>query len=85
MVKKCLNFNRKLVRRIVCRNEEEIIDDWEKCEPLSSDNEDDDEHEWHNMNVLRTFHNLDFREFPRWQSKSSQARQNSEHSQTSIE
>jgi hypothetical protein len=37
------------------------------------------------MNVLRTFHNLDFREFPKWQSQSSQARQNSEHSHTSIE
>ena len=43
--KKCSDFDRNLVRRIVCRNEEEIVDDWEKCDSLSSDNEDDDEHE----------------------------------------
>jgi hypothetical protein len=62
-------------------NEEEIVDDCEECEPLSChscDNLDEDEYDRHDMDVLRTVHDADFREFPRWQSKSSKERPNSE-------
>lgn len=82
---KCFDFYSKLVRRIVNSNEEEMVDECEECEPLSSENEEDDEHDQHDMDVLRTVHDADFREFHRWQSKSSEERPNSEQSCTSIE
>ena len=49
-----------------------------------SDNEDDDKNGRHDMDVLRTFHEADFREFPRWVSKSSQGRQNHEQSRRTF-
>ena len=82
---KCFEFDSKLMRKIIDNKEEEIIDDCEECEPLPSDNEDDDEHDRHDMDVLRTVHDADFREFPRWLSKSSEARQNDKQILPTIE